>query len=519
MNPQVTVDASGTTIWTGFYGPCVQANIPTATGQRFASPIGARILGQKNEDRFGTTVASDGTWLYMSAPNRTPNDAPYVSDVPALPGPRPNAGVVYQLRTHAPGPNGVTRTQLWIEPEPAGRPPCWWPYIDSEDATRRDFTMPVPHQYLIESIGSLRGDPSLGVRDLAFGNPAIPDSCPPPYDPGQDGPDLDACGGFGYPPGTAGYYMDRTPEIVGPHADARLELVRALGDVNGDGIRDFAVGSARVRSDVIGGTGDPVGAMFIVFGRPTGLEGDYLLEQLAVDTSAPSRLNGVLVKGTVAGESLGRAVADAGDFNRDGFADVILGHDAAGNVAGEAILLFGSATLLSPGPTDAGGSPGGGWTFETIPPTQGIRFLGAETGDLTGANVAGAGDVDGDGFDDVLIAAPGAEGGRGAVFLIYGSRTLPPTVNLSALTPRNVSVPYAKFIGRAAGDALGGGAKLVTATDPAGGSTMAYGQGLSSLGDIDGDGVWDFAISSMLSDPGGKVDAGEVYVLYGQEGP
>src|SRR5262249_34629737 len=139
--------------------------------------------------------------------------------------------------------------------------------------------------------------------------------------------------------------------------------------------------------------------------------------------------------------------------------------------------------------------------------------------DFAGANVASAGDVDGDGFSDILIAAPGAEGGRGAVYLIYGSNSLPSTINLGSLTPRNLAVPFAKFIGRAPGDGLGGGAKLVAGTDPNGGSTLAYGQGLATLGDIDGDGVADFAISAMLADPGGKVDAGEVYLLYGQRGP
>jgi hypothetical protein len=549
-NPPVTPNAGGGVVWTGFYPPGVTAFVGTATGQVFPTPMGARILGQAVEDRFGTALSSDGTWLYMSAPERTANAAPYGSDVPALAGTRSKSGIVYQLRTNAPGPSGVTRTQLWLErgtfqvQDPNASDPNdpnsfitvfnSWPKVDAEEPARNDYTMPVPHQYIIEAIGSLRGNPEIGKADRAFGDES--QTCPPPYNPNTDSPVASACASYTpYPVGTSGFYVDRTPQVVGPHVNAKIEFVRALGDVNGDGIRDFAVGSAGIKSKIINpAPGDPnVGAIFIVYGRPTGVEGDYLLEQLSHNISDANRLAGVLIKGANPNETLARVFSDAGyfkknpgvttttyiDFNGDAFADVIIGNEGAEDSSGEALIILGSDTLSSPGPDDAGGVPGGGWTPDTIDPTRVIRILGSNPGDRVGANVASAGDVDGDGFADVLVAAPGADGGRGAVFLIYGGKNVPGVISVASLTPENIDVPFARFAGRKVNDFLGGGSKLVSGTSPAGGTTLVTSQGVAPLGDVNQDGLADFGISAMLADPGGKADAGEVYILHGKAGP
>jgi glycosylphosphatidylinositol phospholipase D len=390
-----------------------------------------------------------------------------------------------------------------------------WPNIDAEIPDRVDYTMPVPHQYIVEAIGSLRGNPATGRTNRQFGTG--PDECPPGYDPAgsfageeldnTDQPAANVCASYTpYPVGTSGYYVDRTPQIVGPHAQSRITYVRALGDINDDGVRDFAVGSELIRENVAAGTGAEVGAVFLVFGRPTGVEGDYLLEQLALDPSNPSRLNGVLLRGASAGEKLGRVFDDAGDFNNDGIDDVIVGSEGSSGSAGEAIIILGSRTLLS---------PAGGWTpAAAVAAGRAIRLAGVNAGDLVGANVAGAGDVDGDGFDDVMVAAPGAAGGRGAVYLVYGRNSTVLELSLSQLG--TIALPGARFVGRAVGDFIGAGAKNVTGTDPANGTTTATSRGLARLGDVDGDGRGDFAIGAMLADPFGVTDAGEIYVLYGR---
>ena len=204
--PGIDVAASGTNAWTGFYGWDVpfslsfraQPAILNQTGETFLTAIGARILGQKVDDEFGTALGADGTWLYISAPERTANDAPYSQDVPALGGPRTDSGIVYQLRTNAPlTPGGITRTQLWIEPgtreipdpdpnEPPQTVRLSWPWIDAEIPDRADWTMPTPHNYLIESIGSLRGATrytNVNENTPAWVTLQSERDCPPGFDP------------------------------------------------------------------------------------------------------------------------------------------------------------------------------------------------------------------------------------------------------------------------------------------------------------------------------------------------
>ncbi len=484
--------------WTGFYPP---------TTQVLDFTVGARILGQNQFDRFGSEISHDGTWLYIASPEHTA----IPQDVPGLQSNRPRAGVVYQLRTNLGGSGGgLTRLQLWQEP---GRS---WPRPDQEQVQRIDFTIPTPHQYIIETVGSLRGQYIGAPAD--YTPPPItqgiaPDStCPPAFDAGTGG--QDALWAFNYVPrntSSVATWVDNTPQIVGPHEGSRIGHVRALGDVNGDGINDFAVGSSSVRS-VFGNPGsDVVGGIFIVFARsPSGVGDGYRLEEMA--SPAQANFDGVWIRGTTTGANrLARAVSPAGDFNGDDFDDVIVGDPANDR----AMLILGAGNLQS---------VDGGSTYEQlIADGRAIGFTGV-TGDLTGFNVSNAGDVDGDGNDDVLIAAPSADpGGRidaGKVYLVYGSRNYIGGVeyDLDSIAG-SLALPSVVFEGRAENDQLGGGMavrSLFNGGIPEGFPVGSYGQGLAALGDLDGDGLDDVAISAMLADPQNKQDAGEVYVFYGR---
>ncbi len=515
--------------YTGFYPVIARPFVTTDTGALFPAPVGARVLGQDVDDSFGNSVAADNRWLFMAAPDRTASAA----DVPALlnaGGNRTNSGVVYMYRVDTrQTASSPTRSQLWIEPDflaptdpndPNTAVFAGWPNPDVHISTRVDFTMPVPHQYVIESIGSHRGRTSLNDVD--------PNSITAPtgYHTFNVGA-TDCTAAFNsndiwhaeiyefqvpYNTGTAAYNMGTTPQIVGPHANARISFVETVGDMNGDGIGDFVVGSPDILSNVVNGTGDTVGGLFIVFGRTTGLEGDYLLERLALAPSAANRLRGVLLRGESANARLARSIDAVGRFNGDAFDDVVVGSENGSGGRGEAIVIFGSSTLLSP--------EGGFTTSSIVTAGRAVRFIGEEVGDQAGANVAGVGDMDGDGFSEILIAAPGADSGAGKVYLIYGSSTL--TGDLDLALVGTVDLPGAVFSGRNPGDALGGGTKSFTGTNPGDPSEQftAFSRGVAGIGDFDGDGAADIAMSAVLADPGDGVnniiDAGEVYIIYGR---
>ena len=153
--------------------------------------------------------------------------------------------------------------------------------------------------------------------------------------------------------------------------------VSEAGDVNGDGIDDLIVGSS-----------NGVGQSYVVFGRNTGFPNSINLSNL-------NGRDGFAMGGV--DFTLGRSVSGAGDFNGDGIDDVIVGASFAdpNNIAnaGESYVVFGRCTSAFPKFIDLGNLTG----------RQGLVLKGINAGDRTGKKVSGAGDVNGDGFDDLLV--------------------------------------------------------------------------------------------------------------------
>jgi hypothetical protein len=301
-----------------------------------------------------------------------------------------------------------------------------------------------------------------------------------------------------------------TARFYGESAGARAGNAVAAGDFNADGIGDILIGSPFANSGA--------GAVYLVFGRLLDqMQGSFLdLAELGLPLESNGGLNprlfdGVRILGD-SGDRLGESQDAVGDFNGDGIADVIIGSAFLNNRRGGAAVVFGSREFLN-------------LTEAEIPYSElparglGVIFVGESEGDLAGARVAGVRDVDNDGLDDILIAAPNKSvradlnldgvididrTNCGVVYLIYGSPNLRGTISLSAIgTPE---LPGAMFIGASSDDQLGAAI----------GEQGDRGNSIGAAGDVDGDGAIDLLLGSARASPrGGRVRAGEVYLIYG----
>jgi hypothetical protein len=182
--------------------------------------------------------------------------------------------------------------------------------------------------------------------------------------------------------------------------------------------------------------------------------------------------------GEAASDFAGRVVASAGDVDGDGLDDILVGapsNDAGGTDAGKAYLVLGSSL----------GSTG---TLRLS--SADYVFVGEVAGDNAGHSVASAGDVDGDGLDDLLLGAPYNDDGgsyAGKVYLVLGS-------SLGSTTTVDLSAADYAFVGEN--------------TDDYAGFSVA------SAGDVDGDGLGDLLIGAPFNDDGGSY-AGKVYLVLG----
>jgi FG-GAP repeat len=226
--------------------------------------------------------------------------------------------------------------------------------------------------------------------------------------------------------------------------------VAGAGDVNGDGYADIIVGALRLSNGEIG-----EGMAFVYFGSATG----------------PTVEAAWTAEGNQASASFGVSVAGAGDVNGDGYADIIVGardYDNGESNEGMAFVYFGSAT----GPTVEAV-----WTAESNQADADF-----------GVSVAGAGDINGDGYADIIVGAKYYDNGEiseGKAFVYFGS----------------AAGPTAEAVWTAEGDCEG----------------AYFGTSVAGAGDVNGDGYADIIVGANNYDHG-ESNEGMAFVYYGNSG-
>lgn len=304
--------------------------------------------------------------------------------------------------------------------------------------------------------------------------------------------------------------------------------VATAGDVNGDGYADIIVGMR-------GYDGTPPdvavdqGRAFVWFGSATGLTAGSVWDPMNADWKSEllSQNNAYV----------GYSVGTAGDVNGDGYSDVLVGvpyYSYSETQDGIAMLYLGGPGNLS---------QTAGWTYQGEAADQNLGFA-----------IAPAGDVNGDGFGDILIGAPyfdvGGNANVGKVYVFPGSATGPQLMYLWYVTGDQAESYFGKAVDTA-GDVNGDGYDDIIVSAPdyanpytdegkvfvwlgsAGGLTMSagpsgadwtaegdwgssyFGTSVASAGDVNGDGYGDIAVGMPYTYHGANYEEGYVYLWYG----
>ncbi|MFC7498316.1 hypothetical protein ACFQRC_03675 [Enterovirga sp. GCM10030262] len=255
--------------------------------------------------------------------------------------------------------------------------------------------------------------------------------------------------------------------------DSAGTRVASAGDVNGDGFDDMLVGAPYGQATY---GWEYAGVSYLIFGKAGGFAD--------IDLAVLDPTDGFRIEGAIY-DAYAAAVSSAGDINGDGFDDIIVGAREGGDYGGfrpgEAYVIFGKASGFAD--IDVG----------NLAAADGFTLRGEADNDNAGVTVSSAGDINDDGFDDIVIGAPGNdEAGvdAGAAYVLFGKASGFTDIDLSSLAAGDGFV----ISGDAEGDKLGA---------------------VSSAGDFNGDGFADIIVGAPHGDDGGT-SAGEAYVIFGK---
>ncbi len=300
----------------------------------------------------------------------------------------------------------------------------------------------------------------------------------------------------------------------GPEGSAHAGQALSLGDISGDGAADLLIGAPGALSET--------GAVYALLG-PLSAAALSLDDEFDLQWTGDEEL-----------DSLGTALAAVGDVDGDGLGDIMVGapfNDDGGEKAGIAGLILGPAS--------------GGALLDVA----GLLFRGAAN-DEVGSALAGPGDVNDDGYADLLIGAPTYDTDRGRVSLLLGAEYPPGSADVDDAA----AVLQGSSVGDALGSALAGGFDqdgdrlddlilgapgadnggsgsgalwLVSGLSEGaltmgdgegsvisgGGASEAFGIAAAAVGDTDGDGWSDLAVGAPGYATGDSADAGAVFLF------
>ncbi len=289
--------------------------------------------------------------------------------------------------------------------------------------------------------------------------------------------------------------------------------VSTAGDVNGDGYSDVIIGAL--------GNNSNTGKSYIFFGSSS------------ISGNINSSSADVTMTGETTNNSFGGSVSTAGDVNGDGYGDVIVGAKSINSNTGKSYIFFGSSSISG--------------NINAL--SADVTMTGETTNNIFGGSVSTAGDINGDGYGDVIVGAVGTTNSTGTSYVYFGSSSFSGNINaLSAdvIMTGETIVNYFGLSVSTAGDVNGDGysdvivgargnnsaigkSYIFLGSPTIGGSVTAtnadvkmtgeaasdnFGRSVSTAGDVNGDGYSDVIVGAYFNDAGG-IDAGRSYIYYG----
>ena len=223
------------------------------------------------------------------------------------------------------------------------------------------------------------------------------------------------------------------------------------------------------------------GITYVVFGKSGGFT------SASIDVSSLTSPDAIRIYGPASYTFTGNTASYAGDFNGDGKDDIALGRYSTNNQNGQGVyIIFGKTSM-----TDI--------YLSTLTSTQGILISDYRSNSFADS-IDYAGDVNGDGIDDLIVGAPTDSrkcSSCGSAYVFYGKSSGLSSFTLTDSWPTSSSAGFIVFGGQ---------------------QGAIFGKTVSRAGDVNGDNIADFMIGVPCASPSSRSQAGTVYVIYGRSG-